>query len=178
MKQHLGPILRCIVREIVTPPALILAALLFLWEEVLWLWLGRGMDRIGRFGPVARIETAVKGLSPYTALATFLVPLALTYPPKFVALWLMASGHFWIGAVLLASLEIVAAALLARVYTLCKPSLHTLNWFAKGEALLMRWSNWAHDRLGIRKLRAAMSEAAAQGRRPSTNGDFDIGGLT
>jgi hypothetical protein len=161
---------------VVTPPALIVAAVLFLWEEVLWLWLGRGMERIGKFGPVARIETAVRKLSPYAALAIFLVPLALTYPPKFVALWLMATGHFWAGTILLALLEVVAAALLARVYTLCKPALLTLGWFAWGEALVKRWSGWAHHRLGIAKFRAAMSEAAAEGRRP--NRDFDAGGLT
>jgi hypothetical protein len=177
VKRHLGPLLRRILREIVTPPALIIAAVLFLWEEVLWLWFGRIMDRIGRLPPVARIEARIRTLTPYAALATFMVPLALTYPPKFVALWLMATDHFWVGTILLAVLEVVAAALLARVYTLCKPALLTLGWFARGEALVKHWSTWAHERLGIRKFRQAMSEAAGS-RRASNNRDFDTGGLT
>jgi hypothetical protein len=99
------------------------------------------------------------------------VPLALTYPPKFVALWLMATGKFWTGVILLAALEVLAAALLARVYTLCKPALHSLKWFATGEALVRRWSGWAHDRLGIGMLRRAVREAAANRRPP--DGDLD-----
>lgn len=178
MKLKLGPVLRRIVREVVTPPALILGALLFLWEEVLWVWLGRGMAHIGNLPPVAHVENIVRGLPPYSALATFLVPLALTYPPKIVAIWLMATGKFWPGVMLLAALELLAAALLARVYTLCRPALHSLAWFAKAEAMLRAASRWAHERLGIRQLREAVHEAAQEGRR-SVNSDFpDSGGLT
>jgi hypothetical protein len=173
-----GRIARRIVREVLTPPALILGALLLLWEEVLWVWLGRGMAQIGNLSPVAHVENIVRGLPPYSALATFLVPLALTYPPKLIAFWLMATGKFWSGAALLAFLEVLAAALLARVYTLCKPALHSLAWFAKAEAMLMAASTWAHERLGIRRLRRAMADAAEEGRR-SVNSDFpDAGGLT
>ena len=167
MKLNFGPALRRILREVITPPALIVAAGLFLWEEVLWVWLGRGMSVIGSLPPVAHIETTLRGLSPYSALATFLVPLALTYPPKLVALWLMATGNFWWGVALLAALELLAAALLARVYTLCRPALHSLAWFAKGEAMITRWAQWAHDRLGVRELRAAMRDA-------TNNGDSDL----
>ncbi len=178
MKRTAGRVLRSIVREVVTPPALILGALLFLWEEVLWVWLGRGMGQIGNLPAVAHIENMIRGLPPYHALATFLVPLALTYPPKIVALWLMATGKFWPGVLLLAALELLAAALLARVYTLCKPALHSLAWFAKGEAMLRQASRWAHERLGIRQLREAVAGAAEEGRR-SVNSDFpDSGGLT
>ena len=170
-------LLRRIVREILTPPALILAALLLLWEEVLWVWLGRGMARLGLLGPVAKVESKIKGLSPYGALSFFLVPLALTYLPKLLALWLMASGHFWSGAILLASLEVLAAAILARVYELCAPALRTLNWFAWCEARLKQASHWAHDRLGIGEFRRAVSEATSEMRRAPDH-PFDQGGLT
>ena len=136
------------------------------------------MAQIGGLAPVAHVENMVRGLPPYSALATFLVPLALTYPPKLVALWLMATGKFWSGAALLVFLEVLAAALLARVYTLCRPALHSLRWFAAGEDKLRRASRWAHERLGIRQLREAVAEAAEEGRR-SVNSDFpDAGGLT
>ena len=93
MKLNFGRISRILLREVVTPPALILGAVLFLWEEVLWVWLGRGMAQIGGLAPVAHVENMVRGLPPYSALATFLVPLALTYPPKLVALWLIQMGY-------------------------------------------------------------------------------------
>jgi hypothetical protein len=166
-----GSLFRRILREVITPPAMIIAAVLFLWEEVLWVWLGQGMEVLGKLPPIAHIETALRGLSPYSALATFLVPLAITYPPKLVAFWLMATGNFWWGVALLAALELLAAALLARVYTLCKPALHSLGWFAKGEAMLRQASRWAHDKLGIGELRAAMREAADN--NTSSRGDFD-----
>jgi hypothetical protein len=168
---------RRVIREILTPPALILAALLILWEEVLWVWLGRGMARIGLLGPVARVEAKIRALPPYSALAFFLVPLALTYLPKLLALWLMASGHFWSGAILLACLEVLAAAILARVYELCAPALRTLEWFAWCEIRLTQASRWAHDRLGIREFRQAVSAATSEMRR-SPDHPFDQGGLT
>ena len=170
-------ILRRAIREILTPPALILAAILLLWEEVLWVWLGRGMARLGLLGPVARVENRIRALRPYPALAFFLVPLAFTYLPKLLALWLMAIGHFWTGAVLLAAMEVLAAAILARVYDLCAPALRTLGWFAWCEARLKQASHWAHDRLGIREFRRAVSNAAEEIRR-SSDGGFDQGGLT
>jgi hypothetical protein len=168
---------RRIIREILTPPALVLAALLILWEEVLWVWLGRGMARLGLLGPVSRVETKIKALSPYSALAFFLVPLALTYVPKLLALWLIASGHFLTGMILLACMEVLAAAILARVYALCAPALRTLNWFAWSELRLMQASHWAHDRLGIGEFRRAVSEATSEMRRAPDH-PFDQGGLT
>jgi len=170
-------ILRRIIREILTPPALILAAVLFLWEEVLWVWLGRGMAKIGNLGPVARVEAKIRTLSPYVALAFFLVPLAATYIPKILALWLIAIGHFWIGAILLGFMEVLAAAILARVYTLCAPALRTLDWFAWGERTLLQLSRWAHDRLGIRQIKEAVQDATAEVRR-TPDRPFDQGGLT
>ncbi len=170
-------ILRRVVREILTPPALILAAVLFLWEEVLWVWLGRGMARIGRLGPIAKVEAKIGALPPYTALAFFLVPLALTYLPKLVALWLIATGHFWTGAILLGFMEVLAAAILARVYTLCAPALRTLVWFAWAERTLLQLSHWAHDRLGIKQIRDAVQDATAEVRR-TPDRPFDQGGLT
>ena len=175
-EQH-QTILRRVIREILTPPALVLAAILFLWEEVLWVWLGRGMAVIGRLGPVAKVEAKIASLQPYTALAFFLVPLAVTYLPKLLALWLMATGHFWTGAILLASLEVVAAAVLARVYTLCAPALRTLHWFAWCETKLLQASHWAHERLGVRQIREAMNGASSDIRR-GPDRPFDQGGLT
>jgi hypothetical protein len=175
-EQH-QTILRRVIREILTPPALILAAVLFLWEEVLWVWLGRGMAVVGKLGPVASVEAKITTLSPYAALAFFLVPLAATYLPKLLALWLMATGHFWTGAILLAFLEVLAAAVLARVYTLCAPALRTLKWFAWCETRLLQASHWAHDRLGIRQIRETLNGATSEIRR-TPDRPFDQGGLT
>jgi hypothetical protein len=167
-------ILRRIIREVLTPPALLIAALLFLWEEVLWVWLGRGMARLGRLPMVAGVETTIRNLSPYSALALFMVPFALTYPPKIGALWLIATGHFWIGVCLLIALEVLAAAILARVYHLCQKALRTLRWFAWCEAILLRWSAWAHRRFHWRRLRDAVQEAANETR--AADAPYDNGG--
>ncbi len=171
-------ILRALLREIITPPALILAALLFLWEEVLWVWLGRAMGVVARLPAVARLEAFVAGMRPYPAIAIFCVPLVLVYPAKLVALWLMATGHFWPGVVLLAALEFLAAAVMARIYQLTKPALRRFGWFVWAEGLVLRWSGWAHERMqhliGWRHLREMSREAAAEARRDFDNG----GGLT
>ena len=163
MNPSLWRTLRRLLREVVMPFALLLAALLFLWEEVLWVRLGRAMTLLGRLPAAARIEAGLRGLGPESALIAFAIPLALTYPPKLVALWLIASGHAWSGITLLAALEVLAAAILAWVYASCRAALQTMVWFARAEAIVIRWSHWAHRRLGLRELlREAMDAEGAE----------------
>jgi hypothetical protein len=125
----------------------LLGALAFIFEEVLWSRFGRLMERIGRVPAVARLESVIGRLPPYAALALFVLPLAIVWPVKLAALWLIAVGRIKSGLLLLAAGETVGAAVTARLFTLCRPALGRLGWFVRAEAVIVRCSAWAHDHI-------------------------------
>lgn len=128
-------------------PLVVLGACLVLSEEVMWAWLGRVMEAIGLWTPVARVEAAIRRLPPYAAMLLFLLPWAIILPVKLAALWIIALGKVTSGSLLFLLGELFGAAVLARLYALCRPALHTLAWFVVVESWVLRWSRWAHGLL-------------------------------
>lgn len=138
------------LKALLSAPLVVLGALLFLFEEVLWGGLGRLMAALGRLPLVGRIEAGIRRLPPYAAMGLFLLPVAIILPVKLTALWLIARGRVPAGILLFVLGKIAGMAVLARLYGLCRDSLCSLGWFARLEAMLRRWSAWAHallDRL-------------------------------
>ncbi len=128
-------------------PLVVLGVVLFLIEEVLWSWLGGLMARLAALPVVARVEAWVRALPPYPAMVLFLLPVAVIFPFKLAALWLMAQGHVLLGIGCLLAAKLTGMAVLARLYALCRPSLVTLGWFSRLEATILRWRSWAHAKL-------------------------------
>jgi len=110
-------------------------ALLFLIEAKLYDWTAPLFARLIRLLALDRfkawIARAVVPLPAPIVLVIFLVPLALVEPPKVVALWLMAEGHFITGIVTLAVAEILGLAAVALLFEACKPKLMSIRWFAR-----------------------------------------------
>jgi hypothetical protein len=136
--------LRHRLRDLLTPPLIIVGALVVLFEEVLWAGLGRLMARLAHLPVVARLEAAIGRLQPYAAMALFLLPFAVILPVKLVAVWLMTNGRIGEGFLLIVAAKLTGMAVLARLYALCRPALCRLNWFSRLEAMLLRWTAWAH----------------------------------
>jgi hypothetical protein len=67
------------------------------------------------------------------------LPSLLLLPTKLVALWLIAGGHPLLGAVALVLAKLVGTALVARLFTLTRPALLRMAWFAH---LYRRWVPW------------------------------------
>jgi len=124
-----------------------LAVLVMLFEEYLWGWLRRLMARLGQLASIARIEALIVALPPKAAAFVFLLPVLLILPVKLAAVWAIATGHFLFGLVVLISAKLVATALFARLYTLCRPALMTFGWFVWVHDVVLRAKNWAHARL-------------------------------
>ncbi|CCG40939.1 hypothetical protein [Magnetospirillum molischianum] len=124
-----------------------LAVLLMLFEEYLWGWLRSLMARLGRLASIARIEAMIVALPAKAAAFVFLLPFLLILPVKLVAVWAIATGHFLSGLVVLISAKLVATALFARLYTLCRPALMSFGWFVWVHDTVIRAKNWAHARL-------------------------------
>ena len=124
-----------------------LGVALMLLEDFLWRGLKALMARLGRLPMVARVEARIIALPPLWAAVVFLVPGIVTLPFELAATWIMATGHFVLGLVLLSLAELTATALFARVYTLCKPALMTVRWFVRLHDMMTRAKLWAHAKL-------------------------------
>jgi hypothetical protein len=139
-----------LLKSILQAPLVLIGVVAVIIEESLWVWLGKLMERVARWSHVARLEAAISRLPPIFALPLFVLPWGLLLPLKLLALYIMATGAFGAGALLLAGCEIFTVAVLARLYVLCRPSLHQWRWFVAAEIVVQGWSDWAHrlvDRL-------------------------------
>lgn len=116
-------------------PLVYLAALFLLFEEWLWRAGARLMSRLSAFPPLHWLEDAIRSLSPYPALLTFVLPALLLFPIKILALLAIGHGHVMSGIAVLVIAKLGGAASVARIYVLTRPVLLTLPWFA-------RWHQW------------------------------------
>jgi hypothetical protein len=114
-------------------------ALLILFEEWGWEPLARLMASFARLRLVAWVERRIAALPPYAALGVFALPWLLFLPTKLFALWLIAEGRSLLGVVAILVAKVVGTAIVARLFTLTKPALMRLPWFA---TCYTRWRTW------------------------------------
>lgn len=116
-----------------------LLALVILFEEWGWEPLHRVMVRFGQLPALRGLGRRIAALPAYGALAIFLLPTALLLPVKLAALWFIGRGMVVAGTLVLVVAKLAGTALIARLFTLTRPALMTLPWFAH---LYARWSVW------------------------------------
>lgn len=138
----MGSIVRGVWRFLKPPLAGLLnifLALVLLFEEWGWKPLAAALAWFARFRLIARIETLIASLPPYPSLAVFALPTAILLPVKLGALWLLAGGHVLTAGALLAAAKVVSTALVARIFTLTKPALMRIGWFARAYDWFVPW---------------------------------------
>lgn len=113
-----------------------LLAVLVAFEEWGWEPLQRVLARIGRWPGFRWIEGFVRSLPPWAALALFVLPSLTLLPIKLLALWAMGHGHVGLGMLIILGAKVAGTAVLARLFTLTRPALMQLHWFAW---LYQRW---------------------------------------
>ena len=116
-----------------------LLALLILFEEWGWEPLQRALARLGQLPLLRQIEGLIAGLPPHAALAVFVLPTLLLLPVKLAALALITRGQPILGALVIVVAKLVGTAIVARLFTLTRPALMQLAWFAR---LYLRWDGW------------------------------------
>ena len=84
--------MRRLLKRLITPPLLLLAALFFVAEGLLWR-LAALYALLVQAAAVRQLESAVRQLPPYGALALFALPAISLAPIKFLALYWIAGGH-------------------------------------------------------------------------------------
>ena len=115
------------------------AALILFAEEVVWEFLKRMMAALGRWPLIRSAEALIMRLPPYAAATAFLLPGILLLPVKIGALWLIAHDEAVLGCVVIVAAKLAGTALVSRIFTLTRPALMSLSWFARLYAVVMRW---------------------------------------
>ena len=119
----------------------VLAALIILFEEWGWKPLHDALARLAQFAPIAALERWIAYLPPYGALAVFALPTATLLPLKFVAMWLLAQGQVWAATGLFIGAKLASTAIIARIFTLTKPALMQIAWFAGAYNWFVPWKD-------------------------------------
>ncbi|MBV9836403.1 MAG: hypothetical protein JO055_18440 [Alphaproteobacteria bacterium] len=139
--------MRAFLKRILTPPLVLVAAALILFEETLIDWTQRAMARLAALPLIATLEERARRLPPYPAMFLFLLPGAVLLPVKLGAVWMLATGHVILGGLIIIAGKMASTALGARLYLILRPTLVTLNWFARAEAWVFRWRDRIYARL-------------------------------
>ena len=82
-------------------------------------------------------------MPPGLALVLFLVPAALLFPVKLVALWLIHEGRAVLGVSLIVAAKVLGTALVGRLFVLTEAQLMQFAWFARA----MNWWIATKERL-------------------------------
>jgi len=148
----------------------LLLALILLFEEWGWRPLANLIARLRRFEIWARFENWLTTLPPYGALGAFVLPSCLIFPLKIAAVYLVATGHFLVAALLLVGAKVTGTAILARIFILTQPALMQIGWFASLYNWVMPWkealfarirASWAWRYARVVKMRAKLAARRA-----------------
>jgi hypothetical protein len=119
------------IRRRVRTALLFIGALLFLFEEALWVGFLRLFRWLGRFGLLRWLDARLARVPSMVALVILLVPVALLFPVKIAGLWMIASGRFMMGCCTMLLAKIASTAIVARIFLTCRPQLMRMPWFAR-----------------------------------------------
>ena len=162
-----GQIMRGIVQA--------LLAIVIVFEEWGWRPLAAALARLGRLKPFAWMERQIQALPPYAALAVFLVPSALLFPLKLLALYLIAAGYKLAAGSLFVGAKVVGTAIVARLFQLTEAQLMRIGWFKRIYDVVMPWKEalvgwvreswaWRYGRIVKARLKKIGSAAAVRWR--------------
>jgi len=76
------------------------------------------------------LKRNIRGLGPYACLFLLAAPFALAEPLKLVAIFVLGSGHWMTGLVLMVCAYALSVLVAERLFKILKPRLLTLRWFA------------------------------------------------
>jgi hypothetical protein len=142
-------------------PVFILAALYFVVDGVFSYVTQPITVWIAEIKLFERVRRWILSLGPYASLALFAVPVIILEPAKPLAGYLIATGHFFAGAVTFITAEVLKLTLVERLFQLNREKLLSIRAFAWG------YEYWRHIMDVIESLevwRASRRLAADAGR--------------
>jgi hypothetical protein len=87
---------------------------------------------LGQKSLFKRMRLWVSSLGPYPSLALFAVPVIMLEPAKPLAAYLLGTGHFFAGAVIFITAEVLKLTLVDRLFQLNREKLLSIPAFAWG----------------------------------------------
>ena len=119
-----------VIEKTLAAPFVFVAAVIIILEDWLWDDLARFAAFIGQLPVLRSIESLIVALPPSLALFVFAVPSLLLIPVKLIAFYFIAHGQETLGFVTVLGAKFVGTALVARLFTLTRPKLMRIGWFA------------------------------------------------
>lgn len=89
------------------------------------------MVELREHGTLSRMRHRIERLGPYQSLVLLAVPTAVVEPLKLVAVAIAGEGHWITGTLVIIAAYAASLLLVERLFTIVKPKLMTLNWFAR-----------------------------------------------
>ena len=152
-------------------PVWFIVALIVLVES--WLWR-RTVDFgywLVRLVPMAAFKRGVAALvaklPPYVALLVFFLPVLLIEPVKLAGIYFLTHHHVFLGILVFIAAKLLAVAIIAFMFEICRDKLMQISWFPRFYALFIRAWHWAHTFLDPYKAwaRALVAPMRAWARR-------------
>ena len=122
------------LKRLLTPPLIVLAALLMGVEELLWERLKWLTAWVARCPPIRWYESAILRLPPYPMMVVFLLPATILIPVKLLAVYWLTQGYWLLSLAVILGAKVLGTAIVARSYVICHPKLMAIDWF-----------RWLHD---------------------------------
>lgn len=134
-------------KRVLTPPLVILAALIMFVEEWLWNHITDLTAWVARLPIFRSIEAKLATLPPYGALAVLVLPGTLLFPIKFAALYYMTHGHAAVGIGVIITAKLIGTAVVARMFAVCHTALMQIGWLQKLVNGIVSAKNWLYSRI-------------------------------
>jgi hypothetical protein len=128
-------------------PLFLAATIYFLIDDVVLAAVRPIVARLAALRLFARLGEAIERLPPYPTLVLFLVPFVVLEPFKLWALWLLGTGRFASGAIMLAVSHLASIVLVERLFHATRDKLLTIPWFARIHGLVVTLYDWSLGRL-------------------------------
>lgn len=113
-------------------PVFILATVYFVLDGISARIMRPMLAWLARKALLARAQHWLMSLGPYPSLALFAVPIIILEPAKPLAGYLLATGHFFAGAVIFITAEVLKLTLVDRLFQLNREKLLSIPAFAWG----------------------------------------------
>lgn len=159
--------------RILRAPLVVLVALYFLLDDVVLAAVRPLVAWAAGLRLFVRLSAWFDRLSPYPTLALFAVPFIVLEPPKLISLYLIGTGHFRSGVLMLVTSHLLSIVLIERLFHVSKPKLMRIGWFAYAFGQVMRLRDWALGQLeamGIMAPLRALLRRLRQGTRVAVAG--------
>ena len=133
---------RTILKTIFEPLVVVAAAVYFVIDAVALSILKPLLRKIENLKVFQLIASWVASLGPYPTLVLLVIPFVLLEPIKPFSAYLIASGNFINGMLVLVLGEVLKIIIVERIFYIGRDKLMTINAFAWTYSFISGWLTW------------------------------------